>query len=327
MKEATFTGHSKEEALLKASQELGVNISDMTYDVIEEETGLFGLFRRDVKVLVRVKDDAARVVTRASYVPGPGDTGLVTTAGEVIEFRKPDVVASSVSTEESRPASAESVQTQPAPSTPSPRPARPTYSEASESMDASPSSGSAVEKGPDAARVLKELLDHMGFDCEVSFEENDESVLLNLAGPDCDMVVGKEGDVMSAVQFLVNKIINRFPDDRKLVVLDSDGFRGRREQTLGLLARRLGDKAVETGRVVRLSPMTAQDRRLIHLALRDNRKVSTRSEGVGDFRRLLIIPAGFETGSRERPAAHDSSRRGAPQGQMPRRNRDHGRNA
>lgn len=322
MKEGTFTGHSREEALLKASQEMGVNISDMTYEVIEEETGLFGMFRKDVTVLVKVKEDAARVVTRSTYVPGPGDTGLVHTAGEIIEFQKPDV-------EVQAPYVAGPSE--------SPAPDRERVAPASTDVDDSTASDQAetpvtrdrpsVEKGPDAARVLREILELMGSDCEVTFQENDESVLLNLAGPDCETVVGREGEVLAAVQFLVNKIINRFPEDRKLVVLDSDGFRCRREQTLGQLAKHLGEKAVATGHVVRLAPMTAQDRRLIHLALRDNRKVSTRSEGAGDFRRLLIIPAGFESGQKERPAQHDSGRRGAPQAQTPRRGHDRGRNS
>lgn len=320
MKEGTFTGHSREEALLKASQELGVNISDMTYEVIEEETGLFGLFRKDVKVLVKVKDDAARIVTRASYVPGPGDTGLVRAAGEILELQKPsgtddNVQVQSGQGQEVDVAGHEAV-------------ARVASVEAT--GDNSPARSGVrpdIVKGPDAARVLRELLDLMGTECEVSFEENDESVLLNLAGAECDTVVGREGEVLSALQFLVNKIINRFPEDRKLVVLDSGGFRCRREQTLGQLARRLGEKAVATGRVVRLAPMSAQDRRLIHLALRDNRKVSTRSEGAGDFRRLLIIPAGFETGRKERPAREDNARRGAPQGQTPRHGHDRGRNS
>ncbi len=320
MKEGTFTGRSREEALLKASQELGVNISDMTYEVIEEETGLFGMFRKDVKVLVRVKDDAARIVTRASYVPGPGDTGLVRAAGEILELQ--------------RPAGMNAPVTEPVPYVEPATRVRETAprSDAAGGITGGgepqpASAGCNVCKGPDAARVLGDILGLMGVECVVSFQENDESVLLNLAGADCETALGREGEVLAALQFLVNKIINRFPEDRKLVVLDSDGFRCRREQTLGQLARRLGEKAIATGRAVRLAPMTAQDRRLIHLALRDNRKVTTRSEGVGDFRRLLIIPAGFEPDQRDRQAPHDNARRAAQQGQTQRRGHDRGRNS
>lgn len=310
MKEAIFTGRSSEEALLKASQELGVNISDMTYEVLDEETSLFGLFRKDVRVVVRVREDAAQIVTRANYVPGYGDTGLVTTAGEILTLKKParerNMDSSPVGTHD--------------PDLPEPVDA---FERPDRSVAVPPQHPASVlsEKGPIASRVLGEILGLMGMECQVEFEENPESVSLNVSGGDYEMIVGRDGEVLAALQFIVNKIVNRFPDDRKLVILDAEGFRGRREQTLGKLARRLGDKAVATGRVIRLSPMTAQDRRLMHLALRDNRKVSTRSEGVGDFRRLLIIPAGFET------AQKDSARKSDRQVQTPPRDRERGRNS
>jgi len=311
MKEGTFTGRSREEALLKASQELGVNISDMTYEVIEEETGLFGMFRRDVTVLVKVKEDAARVVTRASYVPGPGDTGLVKTAGEVLELQNP--------------CGSRQSSWQPAVSEPAPVSSAPDVASVDSHADervSTPSSVSPVCKGPEAAAVLGDMLRLMGTDFTVSFEENDESILLNVSGAECDLVLGREGEVLSALQFLVNKIINRFPEERKLVVLDSEGFRCKREQTLGQMAKRLAEKAVSTNHVVRLAPMKAQDRRLIHLALRDNRKVTTRSEGEGDFRRLLIIPVGFDQARKGRQPQQDNSRRGGQQAQTSRRGHD-----
>lgn len=296
MKEAIFTGRSSEEALLKASQELGVNISDMTYDVLEEETSLFGLFRKEVRVRVRVREDAAMVVTRANYIPGPGDTGLVTTAGEVLTLKKipREKSAELASAMEKQPSSEAGSESSPTPP-----------------IEAvSENERPSVEKGPQASRVLKDILDLMGAACEVEYQEDEESVQLNVSGGEHEMVVGRDGEVLASLQFIVNKMVNRFPDTRKLVVLDAEGFRGRREQTLGRLAKRLGEKAVQTGRVVRLSPMTAQDRRLIHLALRDNRKVSTRSEGSGDFRRLLIIPAGFDLGK-----GQGTGRKGGRQGQ------------
>ncbi|HNU67950.1 MAG TPA: RNA-binding cell elongation regulator Jag/EloR [Myxococcota bacterium] len=310
MKEAIFTGRSSEEALLKASQELGVNISDMTYEVLDEETSLFGLFRKDVRVVVRVREDAAQVVTRANYVPGYGDTGLVTTAGEILTLKKPSREKNVEALPGELPASGVVDSVEAGEFTA--QPVRELRSQPETILS---------EKGPAASKVLGEILGLMGMECQVEFEENPESVSLNVSGGDYEMIVGRDGEVLAALQFIVNKIVNRFPDDRKLVILDAEGFRGRREQTLGKLARRLGDKAVATGRVIRLSPMTAQDRRLMHLALRENRKVSTRSEGVGDFRRLLIIPAGFEA------AQKDNVRKSDRPAQTPPRDRERGRNA
>jgi len=79
-------------------------------------------------------------------------------------------------------------------------------------------------------------------------------------------------------------------DGRKPIVIDSDGYRQRRNDALVQLAHRLREKATRSGKIVAVNPMSAHDRRIIHLALKDVPDVSTRSEGEGAFRRLLIVP-------------------------------------
>jgi predicted RNA-binding protein Jag len=274
MKEAEFEGRSEEEALLKASQELGVNIADMTWEVLAHESGLFGLFGKVVKIRVRVPENAAQLIYRKEYVPGPGDTGLRRTmGGEGVEAEESKEVPDG-----SRPAAASRPERS--------QPPVPTSGEAAAAM-------ATGEKGQKAKEVLEGLLQRLEIAMDVTVRETADEVQLNLAGADGDDLVGHDGELLSALQFLVNKIVNRFPEDRKLVVLDAEGFRNRREEVLGDLARRMGEKALATRKVVRLRPMSAQDRRLVHMALKETPGLQTRSEGEGSFRCLLIIPDGF----------------------------------
>jgi spoIIIJ-associated protein len=250
MREAEFEGKSVEEALLKASSELGVIISDMTYEVLESDSGTFGLFGGSVRVRVRVPDHAAELAFRKEYVPGPGDTGLAEGMKAADEAR------------------ARADAEPPVPAAPLVDP----------------------DKAPRALEVLQGLLEKLDVEAEVTLDETDEQILLNIRTEDRETVIGRDGEVLSALQFLVNKIVNRFPEGRKLVVLDAEGFRDRREESLGALARQMGEKALSTGRIVRLTPMNPQDRRLVHMALREHPGLTTRSEGEGNYRCLLIVP-------------------------------------
>lgn len=288
MKEANFEGKNVEEALLKASQELGVNIGEMTYEVLEQETGLFGLFGKSVTIRVRVSDDAAKIVTRKEYRPGPGDTGLIKD-GEVSFPDLPAMSSSSHDEEDSRRKLRDSIAVVSA------KPTEP--------------------KGPRAKEVLETLLGYLGLSAEITVTEDDESAVLNISSEQRDDVVGRDGELLAALQFLVNKIVNRFPDDRKLIVVDAEGFRDQRQDSLKQLGLELAQKAMATQRAVRLSPMSAQDRRIVHLTLRDHQDVSTRSEGMGSMRRLVIIPKGFEaTGDDSGGRSNASRRRGRRRG-------------
>jgi spoIIIJ-associated protein len=146
-------------------------------------------------------------------------------------------------------------------------------------------------KRGEAERVLSEVLRRMGVEAQVQATENEERITLDIAGPESGLVIGKKGLTLDALQYLVNKIVNREAEGRKPILLDSEGYRGRREESLVELAHRLGDKVRRTNRTVMMSPMSPHDRRIIHITLDKVPGVTTRSEGEGAFRRLLIIPA------------------------------------
>jgi spoIIIJ-associated protein len=142
-----------------------------------------------------------------------------------------------------------------------------------------------------ASEMLVEIVRRMGLTVEVQVREDAEEVILDVAGEDAGRVIGKKGQTLDALQFLINKIVNRFPDGRRHIVLDSGDYRARREHGLASMARREAKRAVQQSRIITLEPMSPRDRRVIHLSLAKFPGVSTRSDGQGSERRVRIIPA------------------------------------
>lgn len=142
-----------------------------------------------------------------------------------------------------------------------------------------------------ASEMLNEILKRMALTVDVTVREDAEEVILDCAGEDAGRVIGKKGQTLDALQFLINKIVNRFPDGRRHIVLDSGDYRQRRENGLASMARREAKRAVAQSRIITLEPMSPRDRRVIHLSLAKFPGVSTRSDGQGAERRVRIIPA------------------------------------
>lgn len=142
-----------------------------------------------------------------------------------------------------------------------------------------------------ASEMLIEILKRMSLTVDVTVREDAEEVILDVIGEDVGRVIGKKGQTLDALQFLINKIVNRFPEGRRHIVLDSGDYRLRRENGLASMARREAKRAVQQSRIITLEPMSPRDRRVIHLSLAKFPGVSTRSDGQGSERRVRIIPA------------------------------------
>src|SRR3954462_14373426 len=140
-----------------------------------------------------------------------------------------------------------------------------------------------AEKREAAAKVLREILERMGIEAEVSAFDDGERVILDAHGPESGLVIGKKGATLDALQYLINRIVSKKPNDGPGVVVDAEGYRGRREDALTDLARRLAGKAIRPGRPARVEPMNPHDRRLIHVALAEHEGVTTESDGEGLF--------------------------------------------
>jgi spoIIIJ-associated protein len=151
-------------------------------------------------------------------------------------------------------------------------------------------SGTLAEKRELAANVLREILEHMGIDAEVSAFDDGDRIILDAHGSESGLVIGKKGATLDALQYLVNRIVFRKPGESAGVTVDAEGYRGRREDSLTDLANRLAEKAVRSGRPVPVEPMNAHDRRVVHMALAEHPGVTTESEGEGMARRVVIFP-------------------------------------
>ncbi len=153
--------------------------------------------------------------------------------------------------------------------------------------------GEVSARARQAKEVLGELLRLSGLGLSPAVVQDDaEEIHLDLRGADTARIIGDKGDALLALQFLVNRMVSRHQDGDAHVVLDAASYRVRRRAALAELARQLAEKACAEKKVVRLSPMSAHDRRIFHITLQEHEGVSTRSEGEGLFRPLLIIPAG-----------------------------------
>jgi spoIIIJ-associated protein len=156
----------------------------------------------------------------------------------------------------------------------------------------------SIEPGDDRAATaldfLNDVLTHMEMDCQVNLvpasEGNEADIALEISGRDTGRVIGKKGQVLAALQFLVNRVINRPDLGRRYVTVDAEGYRSRRDDSLATMARRLGQQAVTDGKIITFEPMNPRDRRVVHLALAKFEGVVTKSEGEGPDRRVQIIP-------------------------------------
>ena len=158
------------------------------------------------------------------------------------------------------------------------------------------------EKREIAAKTLREILERMGIEAEVSAFDDGERIILDAHGEESGLIIGKKGSTLDALQYVINRIISKKPSDGPTVVVDAEGYRGRREDSLTDLARRLAEKAVKTGRPVPVEPMSPHDRRILHQALVEHEGVTTESDGEGSFRRVVIYPKNAKPG---RPAGEE----------------------
>jgi spoIIIJ-associated protein len=167
--------------------------------------------------------------------------------------------------------------------------------------------GSAVrvEQAPsdesEPAALVRELVTHItagiGVQCQVDVEEREDAVVATCSGRDLGLLIGRHGQTIDAVQYLVNAILaRRLPGTPTIV--DAAGYRARREASLSAIAHRAADDALRRGDRVELEPMTAVERKIVHLELKDAAGVETTSEGTEPNRFVVVFPAATSGPSR-----------------------------
>ena len=138
--------------------------------------------------------------------------------------------------------------------------------------------------------ALSSILEHMGVEATVSSRKISDRIILDVEGKDSGLLIGKKGVTLDALQFLINKIVNRSRTEKYRIVVDTEDYRQRRHQSLIDLANRMADKARRSKRPVTISQLSAHDRRVVHLALQDRPGLKTRSRGDGPLKNVVITP-------------------------------------
>lgn len=141
-----------------------------------------------------------------------------------------------------------------------------------------------------AKETLENILSKLDQDAKVGGVRNDQEILLTIQGGSPGLLIGKQGQTLDAIQYLVNKIVNKWSSKNLKVIVDAETYRKRKEESLVNLARKLGEKAKRLGKPITINPMNAHDRRIVHLALQNDQMLETKSSGEGILRRIVIFP-------------------------------------
>ena len=142
-----------------------------------------------------------------------------------------------------------------------------------------------------ARDLLVGILSKMTFECQVNATETDDTIILSIVGDDSGLLIGRRGQNLDALQYILNKAINKSDSERKMIVVDSEEYRKRREESLLGMAERIREKVKKTQKPLSLSHMNAHDRRIIHLALQEDEALVTKSRGEGEYRKVIVLPA------------------------------------
>jgi spoIIIJ-associated protein len=257
-----FYAANVEEAVAKAATRLGIDRAQLSYRVVDQgNSGFLGIGARDARIEV----DAPSVAS-GEELTVPEAVAETTPTDEVV-VDEPATEADAVE-EESQPVEVDIA--------PEPR------------EDAEEIPQDAVDETEE--RIIA-LLAAMGFEARVEVYDAGGFVAVDVSTDDTALFIGQKGETIDALQYLINASVNRTRSSRVRVVLDAEGYRQRRVEALQGMAHRSARKALREDRPVELPPMNPAERRVVHLFLRDNPRVTTESEGAGDSRRVLVSPS------------------------------------
>ena len=145
--------------------------------------------------------------------------------------------------------------------------------------------------GANVKTVLNEILTRIGVKYIINeFHEGESKVYVEFESDDSGLIIGKKGRNLEAIQFIVNVIVSQQTATEKKIILDIEGYRAKRERAIKKVSFEAAKKVMRTGKPVVLEPMNPFERRLVHLSLQNHDKVETKSEGMGIYRKVKILP-------------------------------------
>lgn len=307
MRSTVVSAKTVEECVNKALDKLQANRNEVNIEVINEaKQGFLGLFgAKDAVVRVSLKDDVKEKGT-GDFVKNilNSDSNSVETEQKedtkVIEDKKiVEEVEETKSTEDDKEEivekSVKSVETVESEEVTEVKDAEESVKseETEEEQDTEPDV--TIDRNDElfitSKNFLKQMIEDMGIDCDIESRTEGNMIKFNIMcseESDIGIIIGKRGETLDSLQYIVNLVTNRNSDTYIRVILDCNQYRSKRERSLQKLARRLADKAVQTGRDIKLEPMNPYERRIIHTYLQNDEKVNTFSQGNEPNRRVII---------------------------------------
>jgi spoIIIJ-associated protein len=141
-----------------------------------------------------------------------------------------------------------------------------------------------------ARETLERILELIPVETTVNAEKTDGKIALNIQGDKSGLLIGRRGKTLDALQYIVNKIVNKALEKKLYIIVDSEDYRSRREESLVQLALKMGDKAKKIKKPVTTNLLNPHDRRIVHLTLKDDEDLDTKSRGEGLLKKVVIIP-------------------------------------
>ena len=283
-----YTAKSVEEALEKALNEMMLTREDIHYEIVQQPTkGFLGFGQKDAVVRVS-KKDAAETKVEAVEVKAVKTEEKAEVKAEIpVQEPTPvvEVVVDDTEEQEAEVSFEEAFDTD--------------IDEETEEFDVVAAKADKKELY-EAAEVkgrafLAKIFDEMKLDVVIDVKENGGYLVFDLQGENLGILIGRRGDTLDSLQFLLNLVINDKNNAKVKGIIDIENYRAKREETLIGLGHKLAAKARKTGQKVVLEPMNPQERRIIHMALQNDKRVTTYSEGEEPYRKVVIEPvAGAE---------------------------------
>jgi spoIIIJ-associated protein len=256
-----FVGKNMDQALEKASNELKIPVEDLAYDVVSYgSSGIFGLVGAK-KAKIRVKQQKAGAV----------ESETLAQAKNLVKD------AFNLNGEE-----------------PTPTPSKPKFKIKAPFPKKEPAPAVIPENLENAIKIGKEALERFSnfitTEARIISEVKDQRIIFKIEGGNSGLLIGKRGQTLEAMQYLVEKIVNKQSEQRVRVLVDVEGYLKTRKANLQKMAGRMADKAKKSNKPVTIGQMNAYDRRTVHMHLKGNRAVRTQSVGEGYYRKLIIFP-------------------------------------
>ena len=304
-----YIAATAEEAINKGLHELNVTRNEVDIEILDSgKKGIFGIGARQARIRMTIKADSLRasIQKEDTEVSAPAPVQApVQTPEPVKEAPKQEVKPAEPVKKEVKPAAPKAPKALKAKEE-KPAAAEPVEKAAEHSVVIEEPEGPADESDDPvvneetkqiAANIVRDLLEKMHVKAtiqsrigEAADETDSRVIMIDILGDDLSFLIGRHSEVLHSLQYITSLIVGREVGHWVPLIIDVQGYRERRERQLRQMAARMAEQVVKTGRRISLEPMSATERRIIHLALRDNNQIMTESIGEEPSRKVVIYP-------------------------------------